>query len=751
MKKSLVLLLLLLLSVPFFACCASGIIRNVSVSGNKNVSEQRILLLIKSRPGTEFSEETVREDVRRLGETGYFSNISYRTEEKPDGVALIFSVTERPVIASISFSGNKIYDAKKLKEFLGIKEGDFYDETKVRTGLDVIGKKYQEKSVFFTVTDFSVKEENGKADLTVTIKEGTPSVIRTISFTGLKFATPKTLKKMMRIKERRMPFIRGTFKEDAFEEDQSTILNYYRRNGFLDAAIIRHDVEPKGKLLFITIGINEGTRYRVGKISFSGNLLVPETTLRGLLTLKREDDIFNAESSQTDLAAIKGFYMDRGHVNITVDAVPKTADSSPERIDIVYAIEPGSVYTVEEVRIEGNSKTRDKVIRREIMLSPGDVFSGEKIRRSFNKLHDLNYFEGIALAPAPLPDSTRADLTVNVKEREKTGTFMVGGGYSSSDGVVGFVSIEQNNFDITNWPGLTGGGQDAKLWVQIGSESRGFNISFTEPWLWDKPIWIGPDIYNFQREWSDYTEKRWGGDLRVGRRWDRASLGFTFKMEDIKLSDMQIPSLVVEEKTYAKHSLATHYEFSTLDSKLTPATGNRVNATVEYAGGILAGNLEFIKTTAENNYYHPFIKKTVFHSKTMAGVINGFGDTPTVPIFERFFGGGIGTVRGYEERTLGPHDSSTDDPLGGEVIFAQNFELLYPIYQDILKGVVFYDIGNIWEKWGSFDDMKQGAGIGVRIFVPLLNAPISLDYGFALNPDQGESGGRLHVGMNFWF
>jgi outer membrane protein insertion porin family len=325
---------------------------------------------------------------------------------------------------------------------------------------------------------------------------------------------------------------------------------------------------------------------------------------------------------------------------------------------------------------------------------------------------------------------------------------MFGGGYSSVDSLVGFVSVEQPNFDITNFPSFTGGGQDAKAWFQVGSVTKGFNLSFTEPYFLDRPYWIGPDIYMFKREWDDYTEERIGGDIRFGRRWDDYSLGFTLKSENIKLSNVQVTG--EEAGTKRKNALTTVFDYHKLDSMRVPTRGGRSTVSLEYAGGPFFGDLNFLKAIFEGHLYWPY-RKTVLHSKTYLGIVEKMGSTTHIPIYERFFGGGIGTVRGYKERWLGPKDPVTGNPLGGDAIFAQNFEVLYPIYRDMLKGVVFFDIGNVWAGWSGLSDLKEGAGFGVRIVVPFVSAPIQVDYGFALNPDPGESRGRVHFGMSFGF
>ncbi|MDD3726200.1 MAG: BamA/TamA family outer membrane protein, partial [Candidatus Ratteibacteria bacterium] len=244
------------------------------------------------------------------------------------------------------------------------------------------------------------------------------------------------------------------------------------------------------------------------------------------------------------------------------------------------------------------------------------------------------------------------------------------------------------------------------------------------------------------------TDERTGGALRIGRRWEKSSLGFTGKIEEISLSDVDIPSLRRQEGDYRKNSITGTFRFTSVDRKREPNKGVISEISTEYAGDILGGDVSFIKPILETNVYYP-VGRSTFHSRTYAGAVEEIGDMDDVPIFERFFGGGIGTVRGYEERSLGPQENG--DALGGQAVFAQNFELIYPLYQEILKGVLFFDVGNVWENWDNIDDLRKGVGAGIKVVIPFLNAPLEIYYGYALDKEEDEPDGRWHIGMWFGF
>jgi outer membrane protein insertion porin family len=747
LKRLRVLPLLLLLNIVTFASSQVRIDR-IEISGNRNVSEQRILLLMKTKTGGEFNEEVLKEDVRSLVETGFFSDVRYSTEEGKAGVIVRIYVVEKPVIRDIQFAGNRVFSGKKLKEFLGVNKGDILDEVKILGGIEEIKTKYREKR--FYLTEISYEIENGEeSTVKILIDEKGRGYVKNLMFAGNNSFSSSRLKRLMKIKQRKMPFIRGTFKEDLFSKDIERVKNFYRERGFLDIKIKSNiSADEKSRLLNVQVTVDEGKQYHLGNIKFKGDTIFDEAELISLLILKEKGEIFSRKRADENFKNLVTFYVDRGYLRGRVEEVPMIGERS-DVMDITYFIEPGMIYHAGEIIVRGNTKTKDKVIRREVKIEPGDKITSDGMRKSFNNLFDLNYFEKIDIYPEFAKDSQTANVVVDVEEKGKTGIFLIGGGYSSVDDLIGVISVQQTNFDITNPPSFTGGGQNLTFTTELGTEAQNFRLSFTEPYFLDKPVWFGADLYSTKREWTDYTDERIGGALRFGRRWENISLGFTVRVEEVTLSDIDITSIAGQEgDNNMKNSITTSFAYSNLDSKRSPKKGILSRMSLEYAGGVLQGDIDFIKPIFENNFYYPF-KNLTFHSRTYAGMVREVGDTDDVPIYERFFGGGIGTVRGYEERSLGPDEDGI--PLGGESLFAQNLELIYPLYEDILKGVLFFDAGNVWEDWGEFGSLRKSVGAGVRLMVPLFNAPVEIYYGYALDEKPGEPQGRWHFGMSFGF
>ncbi|MCM8784983.1 MAG: outer membrane protein assembly factor BamA [Candidatus Omnitrophica bacterium] len=729
-KKS--LLVFLILNLYLF----STPVLKVSIIGNKNVSVDKILTIIKTKGGIEFDENVLKDDITNLIKTGYFKSVDYKIEQMENGIGIIIQVKENPVIEKIIFQGNRALKTKKLKDIFTLKEGEILNEEKIIEGIEKIKENYYKLGYYASEIDYLIEGEESCILKINIIEEGKKYVIE-ILFNGNKTFPEKRLKGLMKLKERKMPFRRGTYKKDVLDDDIKKIKDFYNENGFIEVKVEK-EVKYSEKGIIINVFIDEGKRYFTGEIEFTGDLIFDQEILEKQILLKR-GDVFNVKKNQETIKNIYKLYAGEGYIKCNVDFIPEIRGDS---INITYSINPGSIYYTEEVKIKGNRITKDKVIRREIKLEPGDKIIEDKIRKSFNNLRDTNYFENVSIYPEFLEEG-KANIVVDVKERERTGYFLIGGGYSSSEKFVGMVSIHQINFDIANPPRFTGGGQNISLSFEIGTITKNYKFSFTEPYFLDRPVYLGPDIYRYELNWYDWDTTSTGFDLRIGRRWENFNLGFKLMSENVILSNVEIPSLKGQEGKRRKNGITTYLIYSNLDSEMFPTKGDKVRFSLEYAG--LGGDLNFLKPTIENNFYYPF-KNFIFHSRTLLGYINKNLDE--IPVYERFFGGGIGTVRGYEERSLGPKEDG--HCLGGKFIFAQNFEMMYPLYKDVLYGIGFFDIGNVYQDW-SLSNLKKSIGAGIKLNVPFFGAPLEIYYGYALDAEPGEPKGRVHIGMSFGF
>ncbi len=753
------LALLLNLSLTNNCSAADDTITSFEVTGNQAISVDRIMLLVQTRAGQTYSEEILSEDVKRLLATGLFSEVVPRVELAADGVKVTVRVKENPAIKEIVFTGNRRYNQKLLREQCGLTAGQLYDKTKALEARDKVAEFYLKKGLLFTEVELETTELSPtQVRLNFKIKEGVVARVTKVSISGNKSIKRSKIQKVLTIKERNLLFFRvGTFKNEALDNDRRQIENIYKQAGFADVKVTSEAKRNK-KTLEVVHTIEEGERYLLGSTSFSGNLIVPETELRKLLPRKTGDP-YSEEAVVFDANTLASFYRDRGYLTCRVEPAA-VYNSGAKAVDLSYQIEPGGIIEIEEVNITGNTRTKDKVLRREIKLLPGEKFSGAKLRKSIGNLRDLNYFEEVNVVPQAGSAPDKAKFTFDVTERERTGNLLFGLGYSTVDELVGFVSVEQANFDWRNPPSFVGGGQNLRVSAEFGGTRQDYALSFFEPYLNDWPISFGFDIYSRTKDWSEYTEERIGADLRFGWRIsDYWRLSLIPRVEEVTLSDLQSgapPEYLLEKGTSQQNSLTLALTRDTRDSRLRATTGTNQELSLKYTGDWLGGDRDFWKTEYEFTSYFSLPKDFVLSLHGLFAYASGLNEGTDLPFYERYFCGGAKTVRGYAERSLGPlYSGGSFDgvAMGGNILTVANVELTKPIYENILSLVLFADAGQTYLGSSTFDlsEAKTGVGIGLRIKIPLFAIPLKLDYGYALDPLPGEDPDRIHFTIDYWF
>jgi len=747
-----------------------GSVTAIEVRGNRTISSNTIISKLKTQLGAPYQENVVSDDLKRLYLLGFFSDIKIDTEDHKGGVKIIVTVTERPTIKEITFSGMQRISIKdeKLKDLLKSKETQYLDYPSLAEDVRTLKKLYEKKGYIKVQIDYQVDidEEYNRAKVEFNIEEGTRLRIKDIFVKGNKTFSRGRILKLMKTK-RAWFFNAGVLKDDVLKEDIKRIKSFYQKEGFTDVEV-DHEVSSHPKrstLLFITIKIEEGHRYLVGNITVQGNNDIAKKDILAALEECTTGKVFSQEALEKDVLSIHGFYFDQGYISARVQEAT-SLNPYTRRIDIVYNIAENDVHYVDRIRIRGNVKTKDVVIRRELRIYPGDKFDGEKLRRSRERIRNLGFFDetyGIHFLPEPASsgEAIKKDLVVDLKE-SKTGTFSFGGGYSTVEEFVGFVEIEQKNFDWKNWPYFTGAGQDLRLRASFGSYSNSFDLSFTEPWVFDYPVSFGFDVYKrtHERE-SDigygYDEDILGGDLRLGKELtEHVRANLKYRYDQIEITNITDNATDDLKKEYGKNSISSitpSLSFDSRDNVFNPRRGNLLSASMELAGGPLAGDKDFWKIYGRASHYFPLPRNSVIEAKVRVGATDSYDDSDSVPIYERFFAGGAYTVRGYEERSIGPIDSASEDPLGGEAMVVGNLEYVYPLF-DFLKVAVFYDAGNVWSQVSDIGSggFKSGVGLGVRINTPI--GPIKLDYGVPLNKAAGEDekkSGRFHFSASHGF
>ncbi|KPK41497.1 MAG: hypothetical protein AMJ78_05390, partial [Omnitrophica WOR_2 bacterium SM23_29] len=550
-------------------------------------------------------------------------------------------------------------------------------------------------------------------------------------------------------------FTSGIFNEEAFEGDLERIKAFYESQGFLDVRLepeLKYD--STGKFLHINIKVDEGKKYLVGEIKLFGNVVLPYADIKKSLKMT-SGNTFSQEGLRKDVNTIQGLYFEKGYIYALVKS-ETFLNPSTGNIDVAYNILENELTYVERIDIKGNIKTKDKVIRRELRVRPGEPFDGKKLQRSKERLYNLGYFEEISFDTEKSTTPNKSNLIVEVKET-KTGEFAFGGGFSTIDKAVGFIQITQRNFDIMNFPTFTGGGQRLVLRGEFGTIRRDYQLSFTEPWIFGYPYLFGFDVYqNTRLRATDvgygYDEMRRGGALRFGKEFtdfDRGDL--TYRLEKVKISYVSSEAssdLKNEEGSNNISSLTLALTRDTTDSAYNPSKGYQLFGSVEGAGGPFAGDKDFIKWYGSSTLYIPPHENHVIELKLRAGLVDDYGDSTSVPIYERFYAGGSNTIRGFRERRVGPRDPISNDPIGGEALLVGNAEYVFPILE-FLKGAIFFDAGNVWAQANDFGSggYKYSTGVGIRVKTPI--GPVKLDYGYPLRVDKGEKKqGRFHFTLS---
>ncbi len=745
--------ILIVISVPAFLFAEEGapekeVIVEIQVKGNYAVSTATILNRVKVRPGDEFQESAVNKEIKRLYAMGYFSDVSVETQKHPDGVIVVFIVTEKPVIESIEFRGNSKIKTGRLSKKVLVKEGDLLDHSGLSRDMAEIKAYYVEQGYSRMTVDYIIEtdRETGKAKVIFVINEGEPLKVRSVKVEGNKSIPAGELTKLMTTKTAWWFIRKGSFDEDKFEADLDRIRLYYRSKGFLDVKVAsEREFSEDGKSLHLIILVDEGKRYQIGDITVTGTLTFPEEEIRKNIKAK-SGDYFEYEKIKEDIDNIITFYYDRGYMDAEVD-LERKYNPSTDRMDLVYHVNSHDVISVGKINIIGNTKTRDKVIRREMRVYPGEKYDGKKLRKSKERIYDLGFFEDVFFETVPTDQKDVKDLDVTVKET-KTGELSFGGGYSSVDAFIGFAQIRQRNFDILDFPTFTGAGQDLIIRAELGSARNNYFVGWTDPWIFDYPFSFGFDVYREQydrygKTGYGYDETRTGGDLKLGKELtDEIYTNLVYNIEEVKISnipDDATDDLRKEQGTNWISRLKWGIGYDTRDNKYSPTKGFVTGLSLENAGGFIGGDKDFVKGYTHGTIYHSLIKDIVLSVNGRVGLVENYGDSDEVPIYERFFAGGATTIRGYKQRGVGPRDRGSNSALGGESMAIGNVEVTFPIYKKLIKGAVFYDVGNVWAKYDdifSTGGYKQGTGVGVRVKTPI--GPVKVDWGYPLNKNYDD-------------
>jgi len=740
-------------------------ISDIVVTGNESRETAAILPLLTSRVGEPFSAEKTNEDVKSIFRIGIFQDVKVESIKTDKGISLIFTVVEKPIVRAISFTGNKEIASDKLRDAIGLKANTVFSSGLLAKSVKKVKTLYADEGYYLAEVDSStIKSGKNGIRVTLSVKEGDKVLIKKISFEGNKVFSPRKLRKQMETKEKWfLSWITGSgaYKEEVLKNDVNRIADLYYNKGYVNVKVGEPQVTllPDKSGLLVNIGITEGDQFRTGSIDFKGDLLESKDVLQSKVKLK-SGEIFSREVLRGDVFTLTDVYADKGYAFTNVSPLSKI-DQEKKTVDITYDFEKGEKIYIERITISGNTKTRDKVIRREFKLAEGDLYNSTALKRTKQNLSNLGFFEEASIAPVKGSASNKLNLNTEVKEKS-TGQFSIGAGYSSSDGIIGQGSIQQSNF--------LGLGLKGTLSASLGGKTQLYNIGITDPFFLDTNWTLGFDVYRSERDYEDYTRRVTGGDIKAGYRLsDNLSTFWLYKYEVKSLFDfssgfLQNPALL-NETSGTIGSLYGSISLDKTDYRLDPSKGYAGTLSAEYAG--LGGNQRFARFIGQSSFYYPLMWNTVLSLRGELGYMMRIGKE--IPIDEKFYLGGISTLRGYSSRTVSPTSTSyltSVDPvtglatttpstvyLGGikEAVF--NAEYVFPIIKDAgLKGVAFFDAGNSYGPGEQyFSKVLMSYGLGVRWYSPM--GPLRLEYGIPVNPREGidSASGKFEFSIGGFF
>ena len=751
------------------------IISKIEISGNQRVEQDAIGIHISQQAGQPLDQDKVDADIKAIYKTGFFSGVTTQVVQRGGANVLIYHVTERPQISDVKLYGMKAIHSNddKIVEAVKIHPGSILDPVAVKETVNNITQVYADKG--YTDAKVSVKlipQPDNTAFAEIDVIEGGPVQITVINFEGNKAFPASTLRSVMETK----PYSKllswltgwGALDQKKLQEDVDRITAFYYDNGYLNVQVQQPKVVRNGNKITLTLVIDEGTPYRVGRIAIEGNLKFPRRELRRQITMKT-GDLFRGSSLQHQVLALSDFYSNRGYAYVNVDPRTQLVNST-KKVNVVFVINPGHEVLVDRINISGNTKTADKVIRREIQIQEQEPYSAEEIRDSKVRLDRLGFFSDTRITTSPAAQPDKINLDVNVTEAN-TASFQVAGGFDSYQSLFG-------NFTLGN-TNLFGGGESIILNAQVGFLFQNYSISYTEPWFLDIPLGVGMQLFDNKQFLLSFNQSSAGftltttypltelGFKKLGPfslKNVSAGLGYTFESVGITGLNPITTIQIAKFRGYTQESVITPtIRRFTVDNPTDPRTGTVESLSLEFGG--FGSSEQFVKGVAHFRYFYPFLKSQTFGTFVLSqGVTFGIGTNLSsgtggeLPLFERFFPGGVGgpgDVRGYQLYSLGPQVpifSGGGAPLsvqnvGGskELLFSN--EITFPILSGLgIRGVVFTDAGQAFRLKDSLDitQLQAAVGFGVRWKSPF--GPLAVDLAFPLNPRPADQSTVFEIG-----
>src|SRR5438876_685634 len=735
------------------------IIRSIDVqyTGPQTVSKERILAQIRTRVGQPYSNQVVEQDIAALYKTGSVYNVRIFAQPEGDGVKVIVAVQTRAIMREIEIAGAERIKAKRLRKEIKLRLNQPVNEQQLEEARQKIIEVYQGRGFTDVSVQFRVDpidEKRGTARVVFTVNEGVKGAVRAIHFEGNAHFSEKVLRKQMKTRGKTLISAidkSGRLDEVQLEQDMDKLREFYQNHGYIDVEIkdVRRGRIEKGPMI-ITIVIAEGPQYHVRKVTISGYEAAKEDRIRALLKMK-EGSVYSPKQLRDDAKAVADAYGSAGYVDLVI--LPEGAPAGPAQIDVHYKIEEGDRSFVNRINIEGNTRTKDKVIRREVLVAPGDVFNTVRVDITKKRLDNLGYFAKVETYPEDTDIPGRKDLTILVQEK-RTGSLSFGGGFSTVDKLVGFAELSQGNFDLFNWPSFTGGGQKFRLRIQYGTERKDFILSLTEPYFLDRRLSLSGQLFYTEANYlsAQYDQRNYGFSTELRKpinSYIYASLGYTVQDVDIFNVDPTASDFIQSQAgSTVESKIFGSVVFDSRDNVLLSHRGQRITFSPFIAGGFLGGDTQVYALDLEGSQYFHLPKDLILLINGEIATVSQWGNGTDVPIYERLFLGGSNNLRGFPFREVGPQQNG--EPIGGQSMARATLEWTFPIIEKA-RGALFYDTGFVnTSEWSfGFNHMASDVGVGLRLDLPI--GPLRLDYGYPVMRDGYNGGGHFNFNVGYQF
>ena len=730
---------------------------DVEYTGPATVSKERILAQMRTKVGQPFNDAILEQDVEALYKGGGVQNVHIFGEPQGDGVKVIVQVQTRLIAREIVIEGSERIKAQKLRKEIKLKLNQPIREEDLEEAREKIIEVYQSHGFTDVSVQFRVDPidpTHGTARVVYTVNEGAKGAVAQINFEGNAHVSTWRLRKEMKTKRQTIvAFLdkSGRLDEAQLQQDMDSLREWYQNHGFIDVEMkdVRRERNAKGKLT-ITIVIAEGPQYHVRNLTISGEKVAKEEGLLVLLKMKA-GSVYSPKQLHDDAKAVADAYGSGGYVDLVI--TPESTPAGPGLVDVHYKIEEGERSYLNRVDIQGNTRTKDKVIRREVLVAPGDVFNTVRVDTTKKRLENLGYFSKVETYPEDTGVPGRKDLTILVQEK-RTGSLSLGGGFSTVEQIVGTAELTQGNFDLFNWPSFTGGGQKFRLRLSYGSVSKNFLLNIVEPYFLDRRLSLSGSLFYSEADYLsvDYNQRNYGFSFEFRKpltSFMYASLAYQLQNVDIyNVSSTAPPDIQLQQGTFTESKIYGSLVFDRRDNPLLTRAGQRITYSPYIAGGFLGGDTQIYGWDVEGSQYFPLKWDTILLFNSEIATVDTWGNGAFVPLFERLYLGGANNLRGFPFREVGPQQNG--EPIGGQSMARLTVEWTFPIIEKA-RGALFYDSGFVnADPWKfDFSHLASDIGAGIRINLPI--GPMRLDYGYPIERAGYHGGGHFNFSVGYQF